>query len=36
MKYIVKNCQSKIVLGYCYGCGKQCQNDCDRQCMTKF
>jgi Cys-rich peptide (Clo7bot family) len=34
MKYIV-NPVDKIVEGYCFGCEKQCQNDCATQCGGK-
>ncbi len=33
MKYIVKGLNSKLVLGYCYGCGSQCQNKATEQCV---
>lgn len=34
MKFVIKP-SSKKRLGYCFGCGEQCQNDCGKQCASK-
>ncbi len=33
MKFIVKP-NKETTEGYCYGCGKQCQNKCGGQCAA--
>lgn len=34
MKFIVKK-NKEEVLAYCFGCGWQDQNKCDKQCISK-